>query len=368
MKIAIFHNLEKGGALNSIIYPLKYLYKSNHIDVYSFKKNIPEKFVNNFFTHKLKTTNNIFEHIFQILFELKNIHKKISEQINKNNYDLVLIFPCILTQSPYLLRFVNNSKNNCLYFFNETKREFYEDTSYDHYSIKKIITRLIRIPIKIIDKNNCRKAKNIIANSIYTANILKTIYNKNCTVIYPGLKPITPKKIIVKNNKKILSVGLFSKIKGHDFSIQQLKNLNCEITILGRKTNEYTKIINFAQKNNINLKTIHTENNKEKNKLFKKHSIYIANQQKEPFGITTLEATNYNCFVLGKNEGGTPEIIKHGLNGFLYPNDISIARNSLKKILKQKQLALYKQSVVDWKYTTNSILQLYHSLKNESAE
>ena len=60
MKIAIYHNLEKGGALSSIIEPLKFLKIKNKIDVYCFKKNIPENLVDNFFIYNIKKTNNIF--------------------------------------------------------------------------------------------------------------------------------------------------------------------------------------------------------------------------------------------------------------------------------------------------------------------
>ena len=79
--------------------------------------------------------------------------------------------------------------------------------------------------------------------------------------------------------------------------------------------------------------TIADTNDKEKDNLYKNYSIYLANSQNEPFGITSLEATSNNCLVLGKNEGGTPEIIKNGINGYLYSN-INEARKILKQILK----------------------------------
>lgn len=359
MLIAIIHNLKKGGALNSIIEPLKFLKKENKIDVYCLQKNIPSNLVNNFFVYNLKETKNIFQNLFQIIFELRNINKKIAQDIDKKNYDLILIFPCLLTQSPYLLRFIKN-KEKVIYFFTEPKREFYEITSFDYWSLKKIITRLIRLPIKYIDKKNCQSAKHIISNSIFTSNNLKRIYNKESTVIYPGLKPIKPKKIIIKNNKKILSVGLISKLKGHDFSIKQLKDIVDNITILGRQSNESQKIFDLATKNNIFLNIAKTEDDKVKDDLYNYYSIYLANNLNEPFGITTLEATSKNCLVLGKKEGGTPEIISHGINGYLYSN-LHEARKILKKILNQKELTFYQINTVDWAHTTNKILEYYNT-------
>lgn len=356
MKIAIYHNLEKGGALNALIESLKNLKKENKIDIYSFKENIPQNLANNFYIYKLSKTKNIFQHIIQIFFELKKQNQKIGKEINNRKYDLILVYPCLLTQSPYILRYI---KNNCIYFFNESKREFYEKTYFDYWSIKKIITRLIRSPIKYIDKKNCKSAKHIISNSIFTANNLKKIYGKDSTIIYPGLKTIKPKKITIKNSKKILSVGLLSKIKGYDFSIKQLKNIENNITILGRESDESQKIYNLAKQNNIFLNKIQTENDSEKDNLYKNFSIYLANSNNEPFGITTLEATNNNCLVLGKNEGGTPEIIQNGINGYLYSN-INEAKKILKQILKQKKLNFYQINTIDWEYTTNKLLEYYN--------
>lgn len=358
MKIAIYHNLEKGGALNSIIESLKFLKKNNQIDIYCFKKNIPKNLVNNFFIYNLKKTKNILQNLFQIIFELKRINQKIAQDIDKKSYDLILINPCLLTQSPYILRFLKNKKN--IYFFQELKREFYEQTSFDYWSPKRIITRIIRLPIKYIDQINCKSAKNIISNSIFTANNLEKIYGKKSTVIYPGLKTITPKKITIRNNRNILSVGLLSKIKGHDFSIKQIKNITNNITILGRNSDESQKIFNLAKQNNISLNKIKTENDNEKDNLYKNFSIYFANSSNEPFGITTLEATFKNCLVLGKNEGGTPEIIQNGINGYLYSN-INEAQKILKQILKRKKINFYQINTIDWEYTTNKLLKYYNN-------
>lgn len=360
MKIAIFHNLEKGGALNSIIEISKILKKNNKIDIYCFQKNIPENLVDNFFIYNLKKTTNIIENLFQVIFELKKINKKIAEDIGKKDYDLVLVFPCLLTQSPYVLRFFKN-KEKVIYSFTESKREFYESTSFNYWFPKKIITRLIRLPIKFIDKKNCKSTKNIISNSIFTANNLEKIYGKKSTVIYPGLKPITLKKIIIKNNKKILSVGLLSKLKGHDFSINQSKNIINKITILGRESNESQKLFELAKQNKISLDIIKTENDKEKDKLYSSYAIYLANSNNEPFGITTLEATSKNCLVLGKNEGGTPEIIQNGINGYLYSN-INEAKKILRQILNKKEIIFYQTNTIDWAYTTNKILEYYNSI------
>nr|MCW1949028.1 glycosyltransferase [Candidatus Shapirobacteria bacterium] len=185
------------------------------------------------------------------------------------------------------------------------------------------------------------------------------IYNKNSTVIYPGLKPIKPKNILRENNKKILSVGQLSKLKGHDFSVNQLSDITNNLTILGRETSETKKIYKLAKKKKVFLNIIKTENDKIKDDLYKYFSIYLANNKNEPFGITTLEATSNNCLVLGKKEGGTPEIIKNNINGYLYSN-LNEARKILKKILSQDKLKFKQINTINWKYTSGKILKYYY--------
>ena len=358
MRIAIFHNLENGGALNFIKLITQNLNKNNQVDLYTFRKNINKKLFKNIHLYEIKNKQNIFKDLFYVLTEFKYTHKKIANDISMKNYDLILVFPCLLTQSPYLLRFFKKSEK-IIYFFTEPKREFYENTSFDYWTIKKILARIIRLPIKYIDKKNCKSANHIICNSKFTAKNLKQIYNKNSTIIYPGLKPIKSKNISVKNNKKILSVGQLSKIKGHDFSIKQLNGITDQLTILGRETSESNNIYRLAKKENIFLNLIQTENDNMKNNLYKHYSIYLANNSNEPFGITTLEATSNHCLVLGKNEGGTPEIIKNGKNGYLYSN-MNEAKRILKKVLSQDKLQFKQINTIDWKYTSDKILEYYH--------
>jgi len=365
MKIAIYHNLQPGGALNYMKNIIKYLSLKNSIDIYSFQKTTinNQKNIKQYIYH-LNKTNNIIQHLLQIAIELKNKNKMIAKKINSyDKYDLVLIYPCLITQSPYLLRYLNYNKTNVIYMFMETKREFYEKTTYDHYSIKRIIARIIRHPIKLIDLANCKRSKNIVSLSYFSSNQIKNIYKKDAYVIHPGIqniKPIAKSKI---NNQQYVSVGTLSKIKGHDFSMNQIKKNSGKLLIIGKNNpNENLRI----KSNNAKIQQI--KNNKIVKKLIKEASFYLANQINEPFGLSTLEASSLGAYTLGKNEGGTPEIIRHGLNGFLYPNNITIGIKIANKYQKTNQLRYLKTCKINWEKTTDNLLTLYHHLKNEPTE
>jgi len=363
MKICVFHNLKPGGALNEALEIINILSKNNQVHIYSHNKSIRHP-KSKLFLFPINKTENIFQHLHQAIFELNKSELHIANLINSRKYDFIIIFPCIIVQTPHILKYIDK---NHIYFFTEPKREFYEMTNFDHYSIKKMLARIIRFPIKIIDKINCKKAINIATNSYYSNHQLFKIYNKKGFVLYPGLKNNKPKLIMVKNNKNIISIGQVSMIKGHDFSIKQLSKTKHTLNIIGRYSIDKDFLINLSNQLKTKLKIYNTENNKLKNKLLLKHSMYLANQLNEPFGISTLEACNNNRILLGKNEGGTPEIIKHGLNGLLYPNSIHISRNVLSDNLKDTKY-IYNTSKINWKHTTQSLLRLYHYLKNEPNE
>ncbi|MFA4826887.1 MAG: glycosyltransferase family 4 protein [Candidatus Shapirobacteria bacterium] len=365
MKIAIFHNLDKGGGLIYLEKIAKTLKEKHTVDLYALNYNSDTTNFSKNYVFPISTTTGVIKHLHQVLFKLKEKNKIIAELIDKNNYDLVIIGQCFLTQSPYLLKYLKNK--NSLYLLHEPKREFYENTSFDYYSFKRILTRLIRLPIKFIDINNCQHARTIISNSYYSAKRIEEIYNKKSFVVYPGLKQIKPKLVIKKNNKKIISVGLFSKIKGHDFSVKQVSGLKSTyLKIIGRKTEEYKNILKITQENDVILESIFDANDKKKKEILSNSTFFLANQENEPFGVSTLEAVDGDCFVLGKNEGGTAEIISHGLNGFLYSNNIKIAQKALRYYLSQKYIKTYKTVKIDWKETTNKLLNIFQLIQCQS--
>jgi glycosyltransferase involved in cell wall biosynthesis len=360
MKVAIYHNLRKGGALSLIKNLCEVLIKKNHtIEIFTTSKSPVINGTKNRI-YKISNPKNSINEIFSFLPKLNLINKKIASDIDSAKFDLVLIFPCIHTQSPSLIRYIKNTKT--IYIFTESKREFYEKTTYDYLSIRRIISRIIRLPIKIIDYQNCHKANTIVSISHYSSHILDTIYNKKSYIIPPGIKQIEPKKITYLNNHAFISIGQISKIKGHDFSINQLKKSKTEIKqfiIIGRETYEISYIKNLIKEVKF-ASIVHTEDEKYKLESLKKSSFFLANQIMEPFGLATLESIVDGVFVLGKNEGGTPEIVRHGISGFLYPT--SHAVKSLDEVNSRKYISTYKNAIIDWIGTVDKILKIANNI------
>lgn len=354
MHIAVYFNLEKGGALEQVILTCKNLSKNNELDIYCHNKNnIDILLKNNIYEYKINTDN---KNLWSKLKIIKKIQHEISKDINKKNYDLILVFPCKFIQSPYLLRYLPSRKT--IYFFTESKREFYEETSFKHNSFKNKLFRLLSYKYKIEDKINCQSVQNIISNSIYTKKILEKIYNKKSFVLYPGLSTKVIKEYIIYAPYKLLSIGQHNYIKGHDLTI---KNFSNKVNILGRKSHDSD--ILYKLNSNKNVSFIYTENDEEKNRIINNHNIFLANYRNEPFGISTLEASSKNLLVIGLNSGGTTEIIRHGLNGYLYPLN-KISNNKLKKI-KQKQIKFINYNKIDWDQYSTKLNNIINYITNK---
>jgi glycosyltransferase involved in cell wall biosynthesis len=361
MKIAIYHNLFIGGAYVQLQKFAEILGKNNIVDIYTPTRYEPIKNTRRTFYTRQIFFKNIIDFLFKTLFIQNMIEKRIATIIHKRNYDFVFVFPCKFTQSPHILRHLKNHPK-LIYMFQEPPREFYEKTSFDYFSLRQKLNRTLRFPLKIIDYYNCRYAKNIIVNSKYSRSVLNKFYRKSGTVIYPGMKRTHDYAKLIINNKKVITVGLLSYLKGYEFTFKQLSGIVKEITIIGRKSHDSNQIFKIAKEYNLKINLIETEDNDIKTKLLKKHSIFLANQINEPFGLTTLEATNANCYVLGLRNGGTSEIIDTKKSGVLYENDLKTSRSILKKILKRDKISIIKNCRIDWNYMTRSIIEYCKSI------
>lgn len=344
-RIAIYHNLKSGGALEVVSKINKELEKLN-IKITVFSPNRDR-------IHK----NFLFE-LFDILFKLRTEEGEIAKKIYEQKFDCVFIFPSLNIQSPYLISFLKQKGQKHIYFFQEPKREFYEPTSFDHFSFKRTLVRFFRYFIKFIDLYNCKKADTIITNSYYSSYLLKKIYKKNSLVIKPGIE-YTPMKKSFNSQSGQISIGLLSMIKGYDFSIKTISNTHQKkeiLTIIGRSSDETNLILKMAKDLNVMLEILDIKNERKKNKILKSKKIYLSNQYNEPFGIATLEGCNSGLFILGKNTGGTSEIVEHGINGFLYPSEISLSSKIYNYYINQKKINFNKTCKINWNEYVRKIL------------
>src|SRR5215213_9311816 len=138
MKIAVYHDLPSGGAKRTLYESMKRLSQRHTLDVYSLDTadqdfcNLgefsQEEFVFHFSPSKLFRSP--FGRLNQAqrwsdLLRLDQLARKVARVIDNGKYDLVFAEPCMWTQAPLILRYLQTP---AIYYCHEPPRGLYEIT------------------------------------------------------------------------------------------------------------------------------------------------------------------------------------------------------------------------------------------------
>jgi hypothetical protein len=156
---------------------------------------------------------------------------------------------------------------------------------------------------------------NSVINSKFTAGIYHDFYQKRLDVVYPPNALGYPSSPIVKDDNSCIILSRIERPKRMELALEMAKKYpEICFRIVGGVTPESLEYFNFLKetvKNNSLLNVEFHENVKyEKNiELLSKSKYYLFLAQNEHFGITTVEAINYNCVPIVHNSGGQKEIV-----------------------------------------------------------
>ncbi|MEP6844367.1 MAG: glycosyltransferase family 4 protein [Panacibacter sp.] len=171
-------------------------------------------------------------------------------------------------------------------------------------------------------------------------------------------------------------IGLINEEKNQEEAIDAFKlfchkNKNGKLLIAGNGTSEYIitlqeKVGQYALDDKIKF-TGFIENT---NEFYNKIDCLLICSKHEAFGRVTIEAMGTGIPVIGYNNAGTSEIIKHGYNGLFYINgaiDLSehmlmfAANKELRKIMGQNAEKTVLQNFTIEVYT-KAVYNIYQSL------
>ncbi len=334
LTINVFSGVGYGGANNLIFGLSEYLLSKGHnVKLYlifpSFERN------NSFLKKKIRKIGKSNVHVFLIeefhkfgiignyitLFRLYKLHKKVALIINKSKPDLVIATHCRYTQSPFIIWFIK--KLPLLYLFCETKREFYEKTSFDHYSLRRRIFRMISYPTKVLDKWNLRRIRKlqkyrIISISKNSQKQLQELYKLKSEVVYPGIRVGIfggEKRRIGKflAESFFLSVGALNFHKGYDFLIRSIsllpKNFR-RLVLAGNGGYDIDNLKKIAGELDVRLEIRDSISDKELSDLYNSTALFLYAPRNEPFGLALFEAISSGAPIITVGEGGYAEIIR----------------------------------------------------------
>lgn len=332
MKIAFFHELQLGGARRAANEFAKQLKKNYQVDLYTIgekKEHIEEytSFTDVYFykfIHVIWKGRNWKAKFYMDTIELLKLyflHKKISQDINKIDYDCAFIHGSKYTQAPFILRFIKSKK---IYYCQEPLRMVYEDHFFKPKlnTIRRIYENLNRFIRKKTDSTNLRKANLILANSYFTKKNILSAYNVVSKVCYMGIDAslFIPKKI--KKDIDILFVGAKDTLNGYPLfinSINRIKNqeLNIEYLEGDEKWLTDNDLIN----------------------LYNRSKVIISFGYNEPFGLVPLEAMACRVPIIALDEGGYRETVINNQTGFLVPRDLNKIAEKIKLLLSNPTIA-----------------------------
>ena len=177
-----------------------------------------------------------------------------------------------------------------------------------------------------------RKKLNDVAHFIAISKYLKRIMeneNKNfsnkTSVVY---NPIELEKFNIMKTKnripKILFMGSFEKFKGVDVLLKALTLVKheCEAHFYGVGSENPLLNAQFHGVKNVHVHAVVPYNRVPE--VYAKHDIVVfPSRWNEPFGRVIIEAMASGTPVIATGVGAVPELINHGINGFIVPNEDS---------------------------------------------
>jgi len=315
MKIAIFYNLNFGGAKRVVMEHAKGLKKKGYqIDLYTVnhEKDIfdPSRFCDNVYNYSFTLDAKYsmlkrFVNDYRNFFTLKKLHKKIANDIDNRCYDIALVHPDSLTQSPFILRFLQTPS---VYYCQEPLRIVYE------YSmrlkervgfLKRSYEELTRLYRRKIDRKNVRCASFTIASCYYVRERMIEVYDVYPKVVYCAVDEKVFIPTYGKDKRQVLYIGSPDVWEdGYDLVISAMR-------LIPKRIRPDLSMISWSNDNKKRL----TEDELIKN--YNKSFVTLCVSRLEPFGLIPLESMSCGVPVIATRVGGHRETVIEGKTGFL---------------------------------------------------
>ena len=233
-------------------------------------------------------------------------------------------------------------------------------------------------------KDIYNKSTKVIANSLYTKDLIKKIISPSTTVefIYPGafdLRNLNATKMSISTGYPvILTLARLEKRKGHSFVIESVKKLLPDFPqiqyIIAGKGPEEQNLKKIVEKNKLknNIVFVGEVNDLQKKYLFENTNLMVMptlddidNRSIEGFGIAYLEAAFFEIPSIASNIGGTTEAVLHNETGIII-NRIDELESVLRDLLNNKekiiQLGVRAKKRALKEFQWNNVIKKYLSL------
>ena len=347
MKIAVFYNVTSGGAKRSVYDEVSRLAGKHTLDVFTTSvanqdfadiRSFAQRMViepfqpGSLFNSPLGRLNMGVRTMD--LLRLQAVMKRLAHHINRGNYDVALIHPCMFTFSPTILRYL---KIPSLYYRHDPVRWLQDPPIERPYQREnKLRCTLDKFdPLRTTygrlliheDTTSMHAATRVVTNSYFTRESLYRLYNVAPAVCYHGVDHQLFRPLSLERQNFVMSVGAIAPYKGYDFLIHSLAcipaNSRPRLVLVGNVAleNEQKYLADLATQLAVEVDFRHLISYEELVRLYNQAICTVYTPMMEPFGLVPLESMACGTPVIGIKEGGVRETVIEEVTGLLADRD-----------------------------------------------
>jgi glycosyltransferase involved in cell wall biosynthesis len=347
LKIAVYHNLPSGGGKRALFEMVKHLSGSHELEAFTTSSAEHDfcdirPFVARYSIYPfipLKLLRSPFGRLNPILrtidlYRLDSLQRRIAQEIDKQNYDLVFVHNCRVSQAPGMIRYLHTKS---VYYCGEPPRGFTEPRPVRPYDQRSSRQRLIdhidplpgfyRRTLLQLDRSSTLTATKILVNSAYSRETFYRVYGYFATTSYLGVDHDKFRPLGLSKQYYVCSVGSLTAKKGFDFLIESLgfippdqrPALILACNHIEPLEKEYVE--GLAQRFGVRLEIRSMISDDDIVQLYNQALLTLYTPVMEPFGFVPLESMACGTAVIGVCEGGVRETIIDGYNGILVDRD-----------------------------------------------
>lgn len=348
-RIAVYFNVGWGGGRRWLYEVLSGLRRYHDLDLYcldrtsigvqypdvrEFSQNelvaIPFHDLPRFPARPLKALNAPLMWADMLRFERAS--RAMAARIDGQGYDLVFASIGGYTEAPLVLRHL---RTPAVYYCHEPMRQVYEPAVPRPYPRNPLLATLRRrwdrlyygTVMRRWDLEGTRRARLVLANSAYTSEYARRVYDVDPQVNYPGVNVSAFTPGSEPSEGFVLSVGELMPRKGFDWAIRAVGAIPAErrpvLVLVGNNAVAAEKryLEDVARQCGVSLDVRERLPEAELKRLYRVASVFLYTPHLEPLGLAALEAMASGTPVVAVDEAGPAETVVHEETGLLCPRD-----------------------------------------------
>ncbi len=372
MRIALCHNLPSGGAKRHIFEQVRQLALRGRQIVEFVPSTADVRFcslapyVTNQRVFRLDPVSPLkrripfitpYVHAAQGIVTLRRVercNRAIAEEIDRGNFDCVLVKDCQVAMNPYVLRYL---KTPAVFQCHHGLRHRIgnpRSNGTGRASLVEQIKLYYYAPARGVyhhkffadEMRNARSASAVLTNSEFSRQLLSEYYGIDAHVVYPGVNTEIFRPQPFPKMDYVLSVGALIPSKGYRFLISALARIELArrprlfIAANSNEPAEEQAVRELAARLRVELEIEKVQDDNRLVEVYNRARVFVYAPRQEALGLAALEAMACGTPVVGVDEGGVRETVLSGITGYLVRRDPQAFAEALDLVLGDEHLRM----------------------------